>query len=164
MASPEQHPRLSKNVAVPFPQVSAAETGLPVAEAKGAPRLSALSVEFVAKPQETHRVQSAIPASLAGALGDVAGFAGWLVLVSEQEARLVTVVTLWIGDDSVKRCSQNLRWIHKLLAPCVDRCLRVQTLAAHLPVLPMLQPQPSAADKSSAMQCLTSAEETVCVA
>lgn len=164
MASPVQHPSLSKNVAIPFPRASAAETGLPLAQTKGAPRLSALSVEFVAKPQETHRVQSAIPASLAGALGDVAGFAGCLVLVSEQEARLVTVVTLWIGDDSVKRCSQNVRWIHKLLAPCVDRCLRVQTLAAHLPVLPRLQPQPSAADKSSAMQCLTSAEETASVA
>jgi hypothetical protein len=164
MASPVQHPSLSKNVAIPFPRASAPETGLPLAQAKGAPRLSALSVEFVAEPQETHRVQSAIPASLAGALGDVAGFAGCLVLVSEQEVRLVTVVTLWIGDGSVKRCSQNVRWIHKLLAPCVDRCLRVQTLAAHLPVLPMLQPHSSAADKSSAMQCLTSAEETVCVA
>jgi hypothetical protein len=120
-------------------------------------------MEFVAKPQETHRVQSAIPASLAGALGDVAGFAGCLVLVSEQEARLVTVVTLWIGDDRVKRCSQNVRWIHKLLAPYVDRCLRVQTLAAHLPVIFMLQPQPSAADECSTMQCLPSKEETVCV-
>jgi hypothetical protein len=161
VASPVQHPHLSKNVAIPFPRASAAETGLPVSQAKGAPRLSALSVEFVAKPQETHRVQSAIPASLAGALEDLAGFAGCLVLVSEQEARLFTVVTLWIGDDSVKRCSQNVRWIHKLLAPYVDRCLRVQTLAAHLPVLRM---QPSAPDECPAMHCLASAEETVCVA
>jgi hypothetical protein len=92
-------------------------------------------VEFVAKPQETHRVQSAIPPALAGALQDVSGFAGCLVMISEQEARLVTVITLWVGNDRLKQCRENANGVHKLLAPHVDRCLRVQILAAYLPEL-----------------------------
>jgi len=43
---------------------------------------------------------SAIPAAIADALRDVTGFAGCLVMISDQEARLVTVVTLWAGDDA----------------------------------------------------------------
>jgi hypothetical protein len=94
-------------------------------------------VEFVAKPQETHRVQSAVPSALAGALQvqDASGFAGCLVMISEQEARLVTVITLWVGNDRLKQCRENANGVQKLLAPYVDRFLRVQILAAHLPEL-----------------------------
>jgi hypothetical protein len=80
-------------------------------------------------------VQSAIPPALAGALQDVSGFAGCLVMISEQEARLVTVITLWVGNDRLKQCRENANGVHKLLAPYVDRCLRVQILAAYLPEL-----------------------------
>jgi len=54
-------------------------------------------------------------------------------MISDQEARLVTVVTLWTGEDRANRCRENLRWVHALLAPYVDRCLRVQTMLACLP-------------------------------
>jgi hypothetical protein len=43
--------------------------------------MTALSVEFVAKPQEAHRVEAAIPAAIAGALKEVDGFAGCLVMI-----------------------------------------------------------------------------------
>ncbi len=129
------------------------------------PDVTALSVEFVAKPQETHRVQSAIPAALTGALQDVSGFAGCLVMISDQEARLVTVITLWVGEDRLKQCRENTRWVHKLLAPYLDRCLRVQTLVAYLPALPMMQAETNAAGKcSTTMQSLTSGLETNCAA
>ena len=132
--------------------------------------MTALSVEFVAKPQEAHRVQAAIPAALAGALKDVNGFAGCLVMISDHEARLVTVITLWAGSDRAQCCSQNVRWIHALLKPYLDRCLRVQTMAAHLPVLPLLDflpaapPETETAVACSMMQDGISEDETVCVA
>jgi hypothetical protein len=98
--------------------------------------VTALTVEFVAKPQETRRVESIIPAKLAGAIEDVPGLAGYLVMVSDQEPRLVTVVTLWTRDNRSKPGRRNARWVCKLLAPYLDRCLRVQTSVAHLSGLP----------------------------
>ena len=152
------------NVAYPFPQTAALKQQLPANGKSGAPPVTALSVEFVAKPQEARRVEAAIPAAIAGALKDVAGFAGCLVMISDQEARLVTVVTLWAGDDRAKRCSQNVRWVHALLAPYLDRCLRVQTMVAHLPMLPLISPETNDAGECSMMQELVSEDETVCVA
>ena len=54
-------------------------------------------------------------------------------MVANHEARLVTVVTLWSGEDRMQRCQENVRWVRALLAPYLDRCLRVQTLAAYIP-------------------------------
>jgi hypothetical protein len=137
--------------------------------------MTALTVEFVAKPQEAHRVEATIPAAIAGALKDVDGFAGCLVLVSHHEARLVTVVTFWAGNDRAKCCSQNVRWVHALLAPYLDRRLRVQTMAAHLPVLPMSHYLPAIRPRTNADECSMmqdristhdhiSTDETDCVA
>jgi len=138
--------------------------------------VTALSIEFVAKPEAAHCAEAAIPAAIAGALKDVTGFAGCLVMISDQEARLVTVVTLWAGSDRAKLCSQNARWVHALLKPYLDRCLRVQTLVAHLPVLPlssllphssflpMSRPETSAAAECSIVHSLVSEEETICLA
>ena len=96
-------------------------------------RVTALSVEFVAKPSEAQKIHSALPAAIDGALGEVAAFAGSFVMIANYEARLVTVVTLWSGEDRVQRCNENLRWVRALLAPYMDRCLRIQTLAAYGP-------------------------------
>jgi hypothetical protein len=91
-------------------------------------------------------------------------------MISDQEARLVTVVTLWAGDERVKRCGQNVRWVQALLEPYLDRCLRVQTMVAHLPVLPMLhflptiQPEANPVDDCSVVEELAPEDETVCVA
>lgn len=126
--------------------------------------MTALSVEFVAKPQEAHRVESAIPAALASSLKEVAGFAGSLVMISDQEARLVTVVTLWTGEDRLKHRDRNIRWVQALLAPYVDRCLRVRSMVAHLPALPAIAPETNAAGERSIVESLVCEEETVCVA
>jgi hypothetical protein len=131
---------------------------------KEQPRVTALTVEFVAKPQEARRAESAIPDSLVGALKDVTGFAGCLVMVSDQEARLVTVVTLWAGEERAKRCIQHVRWINTLLAPYVDRRLRVQTMNARLPFLAMFQTEIREPDYGSRGQNKDSADETVCLA
>jgi hypothetical protein len=164
MASPIRYSNVIKNVAYPFPQSAALKPQPSANGISAVPTVTALSVEFVAKPQDAHRVEAAIPAAIAGALKGVAGFAGCLVMISDQEARLVTVVTLWAGDERVKRCGQNVRWVQALLEPYLDRCLRVQTMVAHLPVLPMIQPEANFADERSVMQELVPEDETVCVA
>ena len=161
---------MTNSVTYPFWQNTTLKSNSTANGTSGIPPVTALSVEFVAKPQEAHRVQAAIPAAIASALKDVNGFAGCLVMISDQEARLVTVVTLWAGNDRAKCCNQNVRWVHALLKPYLDRCLRVQTMVAHLPVLPMLnflpaiRPETNAADECSMMQDGISEDETVCVA
>jgi len=109
-------------------------------------------------------LQSTIPAALAGALNQVTGFAGCLVMISDQESRLVTVVTLWNGEGRLKRCDENARWVRPLLAPYVDRCLRVQTFHVHLPSLPLLRPEASAAVGRPELASFSSEGEEVCVA
>jgi hypothetical protein len=164
MASPVRYSITTKNVAYPF---SERDGWKPEARAKGgagAPCMTALSIEFVAKPQEAHRLGAAIPAAIASALNDVDGFAGCLVMISDQEARLVTVVTLWAGDGRVKRCRQNVRGVQALLAPYVDRCLRVQTMVAHLSASPLIRLETADFGKCSVVPGHFSTEETVCVA
>jgi len=135
----------------------------PKVSATGNSRVTALSIEFVAKPHEAHRAQLAIPSALAGALKEVTGFAGCLVMASDEEARLLTVVTLWSGKERQKLCSENLPWVRALLAPYLDRCLRVQTLNAHLPALAEIFPPLDAAENSSATLGPSAEEETACV-
>ena len=105
---------------------------------RGASKITALNIEFVAKPSEAHKVHAALPPAINEALGGVEGYAGSLVMISNYEARLVTVVTLWSGQDQMLRCNQNVRWVRALVAPYLDRCLRIQTLAAYIPEEPEL--------------------------
>jgi hypothetical protein len=93
---------------------------------------TALSVEFVAMPGFAQMVRETIPTDLEEAFRDVDGYAGCMILTSDQEARLVTVVTLWSGAERGKRCHENAKWVKALLAPCVDRWLRTQTLVTSL--------------------------------
>ncbi|HZE79992.1 MAG TPA: hypothetical protein VE604_03765 [Candidatus Polarisedimenticolia bacterium] len=170
MASPARYSGMTNSVIYPFLYNSTPNEHLAANGAVGLPPVTALSVEFVAKPQEAHRVQAAIPAAFAGALKDLNGFAGCLVMISDQEARLVTVITLWAGSDRAKCCRQNVRWVHALLKPYLDRCLRVQTMVAHLPVLPMIDFLPAAPPETrtavacSMMQRGIYEDENVCVA
>jgi 3-hydroxymyristoyl/3-hydroxydecanoyl-(acyl carrier protein) dehydratase len=85
-------------------------------------------------------------------------------MVSEQEAQLVTVITLWVGNDRLKHCRENVRWVQKLLAPYVDRCLRVQTLAAHSPALPGLELEMNFEGDTSRVRYRSTEDETACVA
>jgi len=164
MTSSEYYPSRTHGVAYPNGQAALLKRQPPSHGKSGVPPLTALSIEFVAKPQEAHRVEVAIPTAIAGALKDVTGFAGCLVMISDQEARLVTVVTLWVGHDRAKCCNQNVRWVNALLAPYLDHRLRMQTMVAHLPVLPMNKLETIATSERAAMQDLESAGETVCVA
>lgn len=143
--SPLSGSRLAGNVVLPSRQSSALKSKRAAPKEAGAPGVTALSVEFVAKPEKARSAPTAIPAAITGAFQDVAGFAGCLVMVSAQEARLVTVVTLWAGNGREKRRGENLRWVQTLLAPFVDHRLRAQTLVVHGPALSLLPGERNAA-------------------
>ena len=127
-------------------------------------RITALNIEFVAKPNEAHKVHNALPAAINGALGEVAGFAGCFVMIANHEARLVTVVTLWSGEDRMQRCNENVRWVRALLAPYLDRCLRVQTLAAFVPGSAQSSHRLEQPCSEAAFQAGLQEEQTLCVA
>lgn len=93
--------------------------------------LLALSVEFVAKPETARNVELQLPEALRRTLEEVGGFAGSMVMISDQESRLVTVITFWSGADRVRRCAENRRWVQALLKPYVDGCVRGRTFLAH---------------------------------
>jgi hypothetical protein len=93
--------------------------------------LTAMSIEFVAKPAEARRAQLTIPDAVNNTMKGVSGYAGCLVMVADYEARLITVITFWIGEERGKRCQENQRWLSKLVAPYVEGCLRTRTFAAH---------------------------------
>ena len=162
MPSTVRHSNSADEVAFSFANSSAMQSCSPKVSATGNSQMTALSIEFVAKPHEAHRAQLAIPSALATAFKEVTGFAGCLVMFSDQEARLLTVVTLWSGEERQKLCNENLRWVRALLAPFLDRCLRVQVLNAHLPPLAASLPAPDVADVSSVEDCPSSDKETAC--
>ena len=164
MASPINNSIITQNAVYPFLEDATAKKPSRNSVLANSLQATALSVEFVAKPQEALRAESAIPEAIAGALKDVTGFAGCLVMVSDQEARLVTVVTLWSGAERAMRCKQNVRWVKALLAPYVDRCLRVQTMNARLPHMAMSQKETKESAFGSEEQKRNSQDETVCVA
>src|SRR6266478_5329187 len=164
MASPVYYSSSITRVALPFLQAAGARAQVSRTGTSSVPAVTALSVEFVAKPREAQQVEAAIPSAIAGAFKDVTGFAGCLVMISDHEARLITVVTLWAGDDREKRCGENIRWIRALLAPYLDRCLRVQTMFAQLPVLPTIHARINGGDECLIKDTVVPEDETVCVA
>jgi hypothetical protein len=127
-------------------------------------RITALSIEFVAQPNEAHKIHAALPAAIDGALGEVAGFAGSFVMIANHEARLVTVVTLWSGEDRMQRCNENVRWVRALLAPYLDRCLRVQTLAAYVPAASEVPREFESSCAGEAIESGLNEEAALCVA
>ena len=95
-----------------------------------AQQVVAHSVEFVAQPGRAPGIQSEIPIAMGHAFSATEGFVGCLVLVSEQETRLVTVITLWTGSNRLASCSDCAKRLEKWLAPYVDRWLRTRTYAS----------------------------------
>ena len=92
----------------------------------------AQSVEFVAVPDIAARLEATLPGALRSALQKAEGFAGCAVMVSEQEARLVTVVTFWRGKDRGRLANMNAQWVEQLLDPYIDRQLRTRRLRAQI--------------------------------
>lgn len=96
------------------------------------PEVIAHGLEFVALPGKAEKLPTVLPEAMSNAIGDCGSFSGCLVLVSVQEARLVTVITLWTGKDRARQCNENSKRVKRLLMPYVDRLLRTRKLAAFL--------------------------------
>ena len=99
--------------------------------ARTANRLTAFSFEFVAKPEQAAGAPLLLPAAIQSGLEDIAGFAGCIVMVSDQEVRLITAIIFWNGVEARRSCERSVRRVRALLAPYMDRSLRVQNLLAH---------------------------------
>ncbi len=98
--------------------------------------LTAISVEFVSRPNLAQEVRALVPAAVNTTFAGVAGFAGCALLVSDQEERLITLLTFWHGRPDSAVQAQNGRWVCKLLEPYLDHKLRMQTLRSQLAILP----------------------------
>ena len=164
MTSSVSYSRATNDVDYAFRQKAALKRQAPVIDPSRAAEITAVCIEFVAKPHQTQRVAAEVPDAIARALKYVTGFAGCLVMILDHEARLVTVVTLWEGEDRLRRCSQNAGCVQALLAPYLDRRLRAQTMIAHLRALPMVRPEAMDLSECSTVPDGLSEEETVCVA
>lgn len=96
----------------------------PATEGSSTTSLVAHMVEFVALPGQAERLQAEIPLAIRRANGRSAGFAGCIFMFSGQEARLVTLMTLWRDGSRTDGCDGNSARLKSLLAPYVDRWLR----------------------------------------
>ena len=164
MSSPARHMSSSEEFVASFPALS--KTGFkveaPIAVAVG--RLTAFSFEFVANPEQAASAPLDLPAAIQSGLEEIPGFAGSVVMVSDQEARLITVIIFWSGAEARHSCERSVRRVRTLLAPYMDRCLRVQNLFAHLPKPQGLQRESSSIDNCFISEESVAQEATVCAA
>jgi hypothetical protein len=87
----------------------------------------ALRIDFIARPGDSNEVASEIGQLLSKSGLHDEGLYGSLLLVSDREARLVTLLTLW---DSERFCAARDRltqWTLKLIANLADGPTRVST-------------------------------------
>ena len=94
------------------------------------PMVVAHAVEFVALPGKATKLRDRIPPAMRDAVADADTFAGCIVLLSEQEARLVTVITLWKAGNEASDCLESCKKLETALEPYVDRWLRSRKLSA----------------------------------
>jgi hypothetical protein len=114
--------------------------------ARSLSHFTAFSLEFVAKPEQAAKAVLDLPVGIQSGLEDFAGFAGSLVMVSDLEARLITVIIFWQGSEARRSCARSVLRVRALLAPYVDRCLRAQNLLGPLPSAEALTNRPSSID------------------
>lgn len=163
MSSPARHISSSEKFAS-FSVISRVGFKVESAVATAARGLIAYSFEFVAKPEQAAEATLFLPAAIQSGLEDIAGFAGSLVMASDQEARLITVIIFWSGTEARHGCERSVRRVRALLAPYMDRCLRAQNLFAHLPKPQELQPEPSSIDNCFIGEESVAQEANVCAA
>jgi hypothetical protein len=147
-----------------FPDISNLQCKLESPLARAASGLSAFSFQFVAKPEQARNAVQLLPGAIHSGLEDMAGFAGSLVMVSDQEARLITVIIFWSGSEVCRGCERSVSRIRALLAPYLDRCLRVQNLFAHFPAQQERYSQAGSIDTHLIADDSIAQEANVCVA
>ena len=92
----------------------------------------ALRAEFVLKPGKEGKVHQTIDEIVSRSFANDKEFLQGLVMVSEMETRLVTVITFWHPDGFAESRERRVRWLSEKLGPYLDKSLRVQTFSAHV--------------------------------
>ena len=164
MSSPARQPNYSKKSVATFSDLSDLKSRVESPLARSASRFTAFSFEFVAKPGKAANAVVELPAAIQSGLQDLAGFSGTLVMVSDLEARLITVIIFWHGSEARRSCARSVCWVRSLLAPYLDRCLRAQNLLAHLPTPQAFSNRSSSIDTSLIASESIAQEARVCVA
>jgi hypothetical protein len=95
-------------------------------------QVTALRAEFVVKPGKEENARETIDAILENSFGRESEFLQALVLVSELESRLVTVITFWSSHGFPEARERRVNWLRQKLSPYVDQSLRVQTFCARV--------------------------------
>ena len=106
----------------PLPCVAA--RGRKDAEANSGPKLTALCIEFIARVPDAAQADVEIQEAIQNVLGAVPGFAGCMVLVADEERRLITAIAFWGGAHRVALSQKSVPWVNRALAPYVEHCLR----------------------------------------
>jgi hypothetical protein len=116
----------------------AKETELPAAESSSeteSVQVFAEALEFVALPGASERLQRKVVSALRDKRANLDHLLNCLVLFSQQEPRLVTVITLWKGTGAANGHEQTSERLKKLIDPFVDRWLRERKFVTFLPLL-----------------------------
>jgi hypothetical protein len=92
----------------------------------------ALRAEFVLKPGKEGKVHETIDEIVSNSFSQDKEFLQGLVMVSEMESRLVTVITFWHAEGFAEARARRVRWLGERLAPYLDKSLRVQAFSAHV--------------------------------
>ena len=117
-------------------QLSSSQFSSPKPSSASSPAFdTVLSVEFVAKPNHAGQIRDSLSAAITATFKGAPNFAGCAVMVSEQEQRLVTILTFWHGVSSISLPPESVLRVSKLLDPYMDRKLRVQTMHSQMAIL-----------------------------
>jgi hypothetical protein len=92
----------------------------------------ALRAEFILKPGKEDKVRQTIEEIVSDSFARDKGFLQGLVMVSEMESRLVTVITFWHPNGFAESRERRVLWLSERLAPYLDKLPRVQTFSAHV--------------------------------
>jgi len=93
--------------------------------------VAALRIDFVTKPGGTSDIASEVANLLAQTGFDHKGLKASMVLVSDREPRLVTLLTLWDAERFNPARDRLTSWTLRLLAPLADKPPRAHTSVAH---------------------------------
>ena len=93
-------------------------------------RVTALRAEFVIKPGNEKKVRETIGLILGNSFSRDPQFLQALVLVSEMEARLMTVLTFWHSNGFAEARDRRIARMQQKLHPFLDQSMRMQSFTA----------------------------------
>jgi len=101
-------------------------------ENKQSERVTALRAEFVVTPGNETKVRETIERVMADSFCRDRDFLQALVLVSEMEVRLVTLLTFWHSNGFAEARERRVARMRQKLLPLLDQYMRVQSFTAEL--------------------------------